>query len=636
MIPHTTEPHAPGEFGEPPARPAGPGVWHHVRKVLKPIASLRLTVVLFLLGILLIFFGTVAQLDNGVWTVVAKYFWSWVVDVPFDLFRKFLAVFWQEKFPSGTTWEGTFPFPGGILLGLLMVINLLAAHFILLGDLVATTIRQSSREGAFSRFAMALVKRSGIYLIHGGLLLLFAGEFITREYAIEQRMVIDEGKSTNFADDIRHYELAIIDKSPVDVDHVVTIPEKMLKRKDRITHSELPFDVEVTDFMVNSLLVQVRPGESNPADSGSGLTLKAIPKPEISGVDPNQKVDFPSAYVKLYKKGTDERIGTYLASMHLSGEDVKVGDKTYEISLRFKRYYKPYRVYLDKFSFDRYTGTQKAKNYSSDVRVYDDLGNLVIPHQHIAMNEPLRYNGETFYQSSFDERTEKTTILQVVENPGWQLPYIACVVVGLGLIIHFLIHLVRFLLRSAPASTTATVTPTDAPAGVTSSRGAKILPWIMVGMAVLYLLSVGMRMTPKKQPFDYDAAARMRVMEGARIKPLDTVARVNLRIISGREEFEDESGKKQPAIRWYFDTIATGSPEQRGKAWKHKVIRIDNEQVLNELKLEKREGFRYSMAELEPKMDVIMDRMAELQKKVDAGKKLDRDETKFKELADRK
>jgi ABC-type transport system involved in cytochrome c biogenesis permease subunit len=315
------------------------------------------------------------------------------------------------------------------------------------------------------------------------------------------------------------------------------------------------------------------------------------------------------------------------------------------MSLRFKRYYKPYRIHLDKFRFDRFPGTQKAKNYSSDVRVQDEAGNDLFPY-HIAMNEPLRYEGETFYQSSFDDRTETTTILQVVKNPGWLLPYIACVVVGLGLIVHFLIHLIPFLRRNAsalavkkPEAAPAPVDPEDYFASnapdTPPSTLVRYFPAGVVAFAILFLLSVGARMTPPKQPFDYDAAARMRVNDGGRVKPLDTYARVQLRMISGREEVVDNEGNKLPAIRWYLDTIATGDPDHRGKAFDYKIFRIDNERLLGTLKLDKREGYRYSMNELASKYGVLQGELDKIEAKVNAGKKLDTDETKVKELRDR-
>jgi hypothetical protein len=58
------------------------------------------------------------------------------------------------------------------------------------------------------------------------------------------------------------------------------------------------------------------------------------------------------------------------------------------------------------------------------------------------MNQPLRYAGETFYQASFSN-DDRTSVLQVVRNPGWLLPYVACAMVGAGLIWQFVSHLAR-------------------------------------------------------------------------------------------------------------------------------------------------------------------------------------------------
>ena len=41
------------------------------------------------------------------------------------------------------------------------------------------------------------------------------------------------------------------------------------------------------------------------------------------------------------------------------------------------------------------------------------------------------------------------TVLQVVRNPGWELPYLACAMVALGMLLHFGLNLVSFLNRRA-------------------------------------------------------------------------------------------------------------------------------------------------------------------------------------------
>jgi ABC-type transport system involved in cytochrome c biogenesis permease subunit len=156
-------------------------------------------------------------------------------------------------------------------------------------------------------------------------------------------------------------------------------------------------------------------------------------------------VDLPSAFVTLSKDG--KTIGSYLLTVMTSTpHTVTVGGKSYDISLRFLRDYKPYTIALRKFSFDRYTGTNVPKNYSSDITLTDPSNN---EHRDIRiwMNHPMRYRGETFYQSSFDERTEKTTVLQVVRNPAMTIPYAAIIIAGIGLIVHFGVSLINFLAK---------------------------------------------------------------------------------------------------------------------------------------------------------------------------------------------
>jgi len=70
----------------------------------------------------------------------------------------------------------------------------------------------------------------------------------------------------------------------------------------------------------------------------------------------------------------------------------------------------------------------------------------------IRMNEPLRYEGKTFFQSSFDEVDEKGTVLQVVDNPSRLTPYVACVLVAFGMSWQFLVHLIGFAGKRKTAS----------------------------------------------------------------------------------------------------------------------------------------------------------------------------------------
>ncbi len=93
----------------------------------------------------------------------------------------------------------------------------------------------------------------------------------------------------------------------------------------------------------------------------------------------------------------------------------------------------------------------------------------------IYMNQPLRYAGKTFYQASFG-KNDTLSILQVVANPGWLLPYISCVLVTLGLLVHFGISLSRWLRRQAARNAAGNHRPPRRP-DMNPRRKIAVAPW---------------------------------------------------------------------------------------------------------------------------------------------------------------
>lgn len=81
---------------------------------------------------------------------------------------------------------------------------------------------------------------------------------------------------------------------------------------------------------------------------------------------------------------------------------------------------------LIQFKIDRYQGSRKAKEYSSIVQV-DGQKTVAI-----SMNEPLKHDGWTFYQSGFDEAQE-ASILSVNYDPGRSIKYFGSFLLVLGI-----------------------------------------------------------------------------------------------------------------------------------------------------------------------------------------------------------
>jgi hypothetical protein len=290
----------------------------------------------------------------------------------------------------------------------------------------------------------------GHYGLHAGLVILMLSELVTGLFAIEGNMTIRENSSSNFIEESHVAELAIIDPSDPKTDSVVAVPDRFLKRLGLIQHEALPVDVEVLRYMRNSEIPDaIPPGTENPATAGHGRSVVALQRRDVAGTDQEQKVDAPSTYVTFKRKDSGESLGTYLVSVLLNPQPLPIDGKTYEVALRFKRTYKPYTIHLLKFSHEVFLGTEKAKNFSSLVRLDDPTRD---EHREVLiyMNEPLRYRGETFYQSGFIPG-DRGTILQVVRNPGWLMPYVACAMVSLGMIFHFGLHLIGFLRQRAVA-----------------------------------------------------------------------------------------------------------------------------------------------------------------------------------------
>ncbi len=581
---------------------ATPDLAETLRKLLRPIASLQLTVALFAMSLVLVFFGTLAQKDAGIWTVVTQYFWSWIVMIDPQLLFTFSHIFFG--LPTNVNWSGGFqiPFPAGKLLGSLMFVNLIAAHAV--------------------RFRVTW-RRAGIFIIHGGILLMFVGEFITRQYTIEQRMPIVEGESANYTSDNRNYELVIITPSGETTEHVVSVPASRLTIDERIVlPAEVPFDLRARTFFPNSEINDISaaadgPGKKPAATHGVGLTAVVKGIPVISGTDTENKEDMPATQVELLNKEKNEVIASYLLPVFFKPQEFSIHDKSFNLALRNTRYYKPYSIHLNKFTFDRYLGTEIPKNFASNITLSDpDKG--VEYTTTISMNEPMRYRGETFYQSGVLPG-EQGTVLAVVRNPGWMIPYISCAVVTLGLLLHFGIHLREYLrkLLSRKAGS----------APIEQTKFERALPWlVLAGTIVLTLLAAMPHGQTGHKGLDLERASRLPVLDGGRVKPLDTVARVSLRQLNHKEFYTSpENGKTRPAIDWWLGAAAT-EDRSNPESFKAEVFRIENDQVLNLLGLTRREGLRYSAEEISKKYSDL----------VQAVDKAQRKDSKIRDLFDQK
>lgn len=386
-----------------------------INSLTRFFVSLRLTVVLLALSIILVFVATIDQVHLGIWAVQEEYF------------RSFVA-YW--RIPFGDTFKLVVPLPGGYLVGGLLFFNLIAAHV--------------------HRFKFTW-KKSGIFLTHFGLIFLLLGELLSGLWQEDFQMRLDEGQTSNFSESPRLNELAIIDTTDPKFDDVVAIPETLLQKGQAIQHPSLPFRINIRAYYPNASL-QMRNQVQNPppalATQGLGTDLAVTPQ-EMT-FKPNER-NLPAAAIELV--GTNGSLGTWIVSLMIGEAQTFTHEgKTWRLVMRGERFYKNFSLSLLKFSHDRYAGTEIPKNFSSRVRLKTDDGKTD-REALIYMNNPLRFAGLTFYQAGF-ENNDRTTILQVVRNPGRALPYIACILMAFGLVIQFGISLTAFINKRSATNKT--------------------------------------------------------------------------------------------------------------------------------------------------------------------------------------
>ena len=232
-----------------------------IDRFVDALSSLRLTLVGLACALILDFAGTLAQVRLGLYEVQSKFFHSFFV-------------YWT---PPGSQWHIPV-LPGGWLIGLVLVANLLAGHV---------------KRFQFSR------RKAGILLVHAGLILLLLGQFVTECYQIESQMRLEIGETKNYAEDNRRNELAVIDVTNPEHDEVVAIPQALLEKQGEIRLPGKPFVLRVKKFLANSLPAgpMSGAGEKLKAQNGLGQRLLFTAAPTVSRMDDENSTTEPGNVV---------------------------------------------------------------------------------------------------------------------------------------------------------------------------------------------------------------------------------------------------------------------------------------------------------------------------------------------------
>jgi hypothetical protein len=367
-------------------------IFKMLRKSIKILASLKLTVILIaILGVIVIW-GTFYQVDHGIYAAQKRFFGSW-------FFLELLFI----------------PLPGIKTIITLLAINLLASGV---------------------RVFSFRIEKFGILLMHLGTAILIVGAGIAASLINESTITLAEGESTSVALRSHEWEISLYQKNAGTFTLLGRSGLSKLKVGQNVRFNESDINVKIQELYSNC-----RAFGSNPH------VIKSIEytAPQQDGNN------VPGVVMTISPDGSGSTLlqkmimygGASAPSMVILGNDTLMGMlQPVQVKL-------PLNIQLVKFTQEYHPGTNNARSYQSQVTVKNNEINRTAV---ISMNRPFRYKTVSFYQTGFSQNDGKVvSTLSVVDNPVRFVPYLSSIIVIAGLLYHFMFVLVTFVRKTRPS-----------------------------------------------------------------------------------------------------------------------------------------------------------------------------------------
>jgi cytochrome c biogenesis protein ResB len=121
--------------------------------------------------------------------------------------------------------------------------------------------------------------------------------------------------------------------------------------------------------------------------------------------------------------------------------------RVFTIDMRKRLWPMPFTVRLDEFIADFHPGTSRPAKFISKITRIENGGEA---RHTIQMNEPMRYEGLTFFQASYGPPgagpgDRMYSVFEIVRNPADHWPEYSLYIVTFGMLVTFLTKLFAFL-----------------------------------------------------------------------------------------------------------------------------------------------------------------------------------------------
>jgi len=377
-----------------------------LRKVYDFLSSLKLATALLLLLLVLTWLATLEQIDQGLYLTLRKYF-SW----------QSLAFF-----PEINGKRVPVLLPGGYYVSALLLVNMI------LGGLVRI------RKGP---------KQIGNLISHFGIVFMLLGGGVAHHFSERGNMAIGEGEMADVAEDYFEYVIEVSEVKDGENDGFHVIRGKYLTKLDGgdsqiFDFDGVPFSLNISGYLKNAVPVsslERAPAEGELVTDGYYLASK----PSEVTTERNTA----GAYARVIFEDGEKSSPFILAGASFQPFTVRDGDRVFTVDMRKRLWPMPFEVELDTFTADFHPGTSRPAKFVSDVRRVENGQDSEVT---IQMNEPMRYEGFTFFQASYGPPgagpgDTMYSVFEVVRNPSDKWPEYSLYVVAFGMLVTFLTKL---------------------------------------------------------------------------------------------------------------------------------------------------------------------------------------------------
>jgi len=373
-------------------------------KIMRILGGYEIAVICLFILFLHTFFGTLEQQWIGLYHTIKKYF-----DID-----SFLVV---PQLANGKYIP--LPLPGAYWVMVLLFINMT------IGGLVR------ARKGW---------KKAGTLISHFSILFMLLAGGVSSVSKREGTMLVYEGQISDFAQSLFEPNIEIFQYAedgsrgePFIIDEKALRP---MKAGDTLTAKidGLPFDVEVSGMSLSSRLSIAG---SNPPEGDDGKVVDGF---YLKEVEPDLLEERNSAGCYLKVNGKD----LIMSEENPTPVSLTIDGKRYGFILTGKVWPMPYKVELHRSVGEYYPGTSKPRWFQSDVVKIDGENREAYE---IVMNEPMRHGGFTLFQASWippGPSGATRSGFAIVKNPADKWPEYALYAATIGLLLHFILMLIRY------------------------------------------------------------------------------------------------------------------------------------------------------------------------------------------------